>query len=162
MISSDDLLFVLTLIGALGCGLMAGVFFAFSAFVMNGLAQIEPDQGITAMQSINITVINPIFLGVFLGTAIDCVFLIFHSVLHWHNPDSHYLLMGSLFYLAGTLMVTALYHVPKNNALASIDPTHPESVKLWKDYVERWTRWNHVRTASSLAATASLTLALCN
>ncbi len=34
MATPDQLLFVLTLFAALGCGLMAGVFFAFSAFVM--------------------------------------------------------------------------------------------------------------------------------
>ena len=47
----DNLLFVLTLSSALGCGLIAGVFFAFSAFVMRALARLEPAQGMAAMQS---------------------------------------------------------------------------------------------------------------
>ena len=50
--------FVLTLLAALGSGLIGGVFFAFSAFVMKALARLRPDQGIAAMQSINVTVLN--------------------------------------------------------------------------------------------------------
>jgi uncharacterized membrane protein len=61
-------LFALKLFSALGCGLIAGVFFAFSVFVMSALARLQPAQGIVAMQSINIRVLNPLFLGVFMGT----------------------------------------------------------------------------------------------
>ena len=64
----DDVLFALTLVSALGCGLMAGVFFAFSACAMNALARLSPAQGIAAKQSINIAVINPVF-GVASGPA---------------------------------------------------------------------------------------------
>jgi hypothetical protein len=35
----DGFLFVLTLLAALGCGMMAGVSFAFSAFVMKALGR---------------------------------------------------------------------------------------------------------------------------
>jgi uncharacterized membrane protein len=49
----DGLLFVLTLFAALGCGLVAGVFFAFSTFVMKALARLPAEQGIAAMQAIN-------------------------------------------------------------------------------------------------------------
>lgn len=63
----DALLYLLTLLSALGCGLIAGVFLAFSAFIMKALTRVAPAQGILAMQSINIVVINPWFLGVFFG-----------------------------------------------------------------------------------------------
>src|SRR5258705_6992637 len=43
---------------ALGAGLVAGVFFAFSSFVMAALARLPPAQAIAAMQSINVTVVN--------------------------------------------------------------------------------------------------------
>lgn len=65
----------LTFIAAIGSGLIAGVFFAFSTFIMSALARLQPPQGIAAMQSINITVINPWFMMVFLGTAMVCLFL---------------------------------------------------------------------------------------
>ena len=77
----DELLFTLTLITALGSGLVAGVFYAFSTFVMKGLARLPSAQGIDAMQSINITVINPRFMGAFFGTAAACVLVIVFSLL---------------------------------------------------------------------------------
>ena len=36
-----------------------------------------------------------------------------------------------------------------------------DGVIHWAEYVSGWTSWNHVRTAASLAAAASLTIALC-
>jgi uncharacterized membrane protein len=69
---SDGLLRVLTLISALGSGLMAGFFFAFSVSVMKALSRLPPAQGIAAMQSINVVVINPVFLIAFFGTAAAC------------------------------------------------------------------------------------------
>ena len=45
----DRLLFALTFLSALGSGVMAGLFFAFSAFVMTALARIAPASGIAAM-----------------------------------------------------------------------------------------------------------------
>jgi uncharacterized membrane protein len=65
----DGLLFALALVSALGCGLMAGAFFAFSAFVMNALARLPPAQGIAAMRSINVAAITPAFTGALFGTA---------------------------------------------------------------------------------------------
>jgi uncharacterized membrane protein len=47
----SGILYVATLVGALGCGLVAGIFFAFSRFAMAGLRRLEPAQGIAAMQS---------------------------------------------------------------------------------------------------------------
>ncbi len=45
-----ELVFILALCAALGCGSMAGVFFAFSTFVMRALARLQPALGIEAMQ----------------------------------------------------------------------------------------------------------------
>ncbi len=153
--------FALKLFAALGCGLMAGVFFAFSSFVMNALARLEPRQGIAAMQSINITVINPLFFVAFLGTAAACIFLAVSSLLRWHQPGAAYLLLGSLLYLVGTVLVTIVFNVPLNNALATVAPGSTTGASLWVNYLANWTIWNHVRTTAALAAAASLTIALC-
>lgn len=53
------LAYAVTLIAALGCGLVAGVFFAFSSFVMPALKRLPPAQGISAMQSINRLAVAP-------------------------------------------------------------------------------------------------------
>jgi uncharacterized membrane protein len=148
------------LIGALGCGLIAGVFFAFSAFVMKALAALPPVLGVAAMQSINVAVINPWFLGAFLVTAATCILLTVLSVLRWHKPGAAYLLFGTALYLLGTVMVTILFNIPRNEALATVDPTSPDAANVWAEYISGWTTWNHVRTAAALAASGSLTIAL--
>jgi len=73
---------------AIGSGLIAGVFFAFSSFVMPALRRLPAAQGVAAMQSINIMVLNPMFLGVFLGTAIGCLLLVVIALLNWHKPGA--------------------------------------------------------------------------
>ncbi|MEH2182344.1 anthrone oxygenase family protein [Nostoc sp.] len=160
MVIIDNLRFPLTLFTALGCGLVAGVFFAFSTFVMNALARLQPKEGIIAMQSINITAINPLFMLALFGTAVACIFLAVSSVLKWHQPSAAYLLIGSLLYLIGTVLVTITFNVPLNDALAIAKPDSTESANLWARYLTNWTFWNHVRTIAALAA--ALTLALCD
>ena len=150
----------LTLLAALGSGLIAGAFFAFSSFVMKALGRIAPAEGIVAMQSINVVVLNPVFLSVFVGTAAACGIAIVFSWLRWNQPGAVYLLAGALLYLIGTFLVTMAFNVPRNDALAAVAPTDPESAKLWASYLSSWTAWNHVRTVAALAAAASFSLAL--
>jgi uncharacterized membrane protein len=154
--------FTLQLFSALGCGLMAGVFFAFSTFVMRALARLPTAQGIAAMQSINITVLNPWFMIAFLGTAIACILLTISSLSKWHQPGAAYLLLGSLLYLVGTILVTIAFNVPLNDALAAFKPDSTDGANLWARYLTNWTIWNHVRTIAALVAAALFTIALCD
>ena len=89
----DELRFSVTVIAALGCGLIAGVFFAFSAFVMDALARLTSAQGIAAMQSINVKVVkSPFpFLAVLFGTAAACVLL----VVTWNHVRTVAALSGA-------------------------------------------------------------------
>ncbi|MBW4580796.1 MAG: DUF1772 domain-containing protein [Tildeniella nuda ZEHNDER 1965/U140] len=154
--------FALKLLAALGCGLVAGVFFAFSTFVMNALARLEPKQGIGAMQAINITAINLLFMLVLFGTAALCLLLAVSSFFTWHQPGAVYLLVGSLLYLIGTVIVTIAFNVPLNDALATVKPDSADGASLWSHYLTHWTTWNHIRTVAALAASAVLTIALCD
>ena len=156
----DQIVFVLTLLAALGCGLVAGVFFAFSTFVMKALARLSPGQGIAAMQSINVVVINPWFMTAFLGTAVLCIVVLILSLLRWHATGVACLLVGAILYLVGTLVVTIAFNVPRNEALARVISTDAEAPALWTRYVAEWTAWNHVRAAAALAGAAAFTLAL--
>jgi uncharacterized membrane protein len=148
-----------TLVSALGCGLIAGVFFGFSTFVMKALGNLPPPQGIAAMQSINVVVINPWFMTAFLGTGVVCLIVLIASLLRWQDPATPYLLAGSVLYLVGTVLVTMLFNVPRNNALAAVAPNTSEAAALWAPYLSSWTAWNHVRTIAALAASALLTIA---
>jgi uncharacterized membrane protein len=43
-------------------------------------------------------------------------------------------------------------NVPMNTALARVAAASPEAARYWPESVSRWTLWNHLRIASSLAA----------
>lgn len=143
---NDKFLFFLTLSSALGTGLMAGAFFAFSGFVMSALSRLPADQGITAMQSINVTAVTPAFMTTLFGTAAACGMLVVISLSIWHRRSSGYLLAGSLSYLL---------------AAAVTAPGAPESAIFWVNYVASWTAWNHVTAIGALTASALLIAALC-
>jgi len=157
---ADRYVNALILLSALGSGLVAGVFFAFSSFVMKALGRLPAYEGIAAMQSINVVVINPAFLGVMLGTAALCAVLVLVSLLNWGDQRSASLLIAGLIYLLGTVLVTMAFNVPWNNALAAVDPASAEGARLWAQYLDRWTLWNHVRGAAALVTAAMLTIAL--
>ena len=140
--------------------LSAGIFFAFSTFVMRALALQPSASGIATMQSINITVFNPWFYSAFFGPAVACVALAVVALRHWGQPGAVYLLIGSLLYLIGTIGVTGLGNVPLNDALAVMQPTSAEGAQLWNRYLSDWTLWNHVRTVAAFLAAALFTFAL--
>src|SRR5687767_8238217 len=91
-----------TLVAALGAGLIAGVFFAFSTFVMPALARLPAAQGIAAMQSINITVMNRWFLAAFMGTTLVCLAVIVQSCFSIREVHSWLRIAGALLFLIGT------------------------------------------------------------
>jgi uncharacterized membrane protein len=155
----NNSLATITFIAAIGSGLIAGVFFAFSTFIMSALARLQPPQGITAMQSINITVIDPWFMTAFLGTAAACLFLAVFALFNWHQSSAVYLLVGSLLYLVGTFGVTMVCNVPLNDAVAIVKPDSTEGEALWAKYLTDWTFWNHIRTIAALAAVTLFTIA---
>ncbi len=156
----DGLQLYLVVATALACGLMSGALFAFSSFVMAGLKRLPSEQGIAAMQSINITAVTPVFMIALFGTAAGCIAVAVSAVVNWKQPASIYLLIGAGLYLLGVILMTAAYHVPRNNALAATSPTASEAARVWSRYLTDWTRWNHLRTISALAAAAALTIAI--
>ncbi len=145
-------------LAALGAGLMAGLFFAFSTSVMSALGRIPPPAGMAAMQSINVTILNPVFFAVFFGTALLSVVLIVGVLAGWSDMSAAPLLAGSVLYLAGCMAVTILFNVPLNNALAAADAAGGAAV--WSRYLAEWVPWNHVRTVACLASCAAFIQAL--
>ena len=143
---------LLVLVAAIGSGLVAGVFFAFSNFVMKALVRVTPEHGISAMQAINITVINPWFLGLFLGTGVVSLLLAIRALFLLEHDAALYMLSGSLVYIFGCIVVTIVCNIPRTERLASLPAASPGSVNAWMDYVSSWTLCNHVRTTASLAA----------
>jgi uncharacterized membrane protein len=156
---------VLTLLAVLGCAMMAGVFFAFSAFVLKALGRLPQAQGIAAMEAINVAAVTPAFMAALFGTAATCGALVVWALLAWallawDERFAPYLLVRGALYLVGTILLTIAYHVPRNEALARVEPHSADAESYWRRYLSGWAAWNHVRAAASLAAAATLAVAL--
>jgi uncharacterized membrane protein len=157
----SGVLYAATLATALGCGLVAGVFFAFSSFVMASLKRLPSAQGIAAMQSIIIVAVTPAFMTALFGTAAACLGLAGWALISMGGAPLALVLIGCALYLLGTIGVTIACNVPLNNRLATVHPQGADAADYWAKYVTKWTAWNHVRTVAALAAAALLTVALC-
>ena len=157
---TDGLTGALTFIAAIGSALVAGVFFAFSSFVMKALARIPPPQGIAAMQSINKLAVTPAFMTALFGSALACAGLAAWGVVSWGERPAPWLLAGGVLFLMGAIVVTIAANVPLNDALAATRPDGTGAADRWRSYLGRWTAWNHLRAAAALAATGLLIVAL--
>ncbi|RFU85236.1 DUF1772 domain-containing protein [Streptomyces triticagri] len=156
----DGPYFILTLLTALGCGLMAGVFFAFSTSVMRALGALPAAQGIAAMQKINVVIVNARFLAVFVGTTVLSVVVAVVTLVESPDPGRIELWLGCLLYLVGSFGVTGAANIPRNKALDELDPEAPASAEHWARFLREWTVWNHVRGGAALAACVCLVLGL--
>ncbi len=150
----------IVLAALLGSALMAGVFFAFSSFIMKALADRPVSEGIAAMQSINVVVLNRSFLGAFLGTALISATIAVLAILTWGTSAAPWILAGSLLYFFGTFLVTAWGNVPLNDELAAVSAVERDAIQVWERYLDRWTTFNTVRTVAAVAAVFSFTIGL--
>jgi uncharacterized membrane protein len=149
----------LTTVAAVGAGVSGGVFFAFSTFVMKALGRLPAAEGISAMNAINKAAPAPLFMLALFGTGAVSIAVSAEALRHLDQRWAVYVLTGTALYLA-CLILTVVYHVPRNNALALVDPTGPGAAHAWAQYLSSWTGWNHVRTVTALAGSAAFILAL--
>jgi uncharacterized membrane protein len=145
---------------AIGCGLMAGVYFAFSAFVMTALARLDQASGISAMNAINVVILRSLFMPLFLATTLTSAVLVAMALLRLSEPGAAAMLAGGFLYVLGMFVVTMVFNVPLNDALAAVDPASAGAASHWSRHLESWTMWNHVRTAASTAAFALFVIAI--
>ncbi|EJT02903.1 anthrone oxygenase family protein [Rhizobium sp. CCGE 510] len=147
-------------VAAIGSGLVAGIFFAFSTFIMTAFARIPAEQGIAAMNAINVTIVRSPFMGLFVPTAILCIVISVLALIDWRGGTSTLMLAGAALYLLASFLSTIIFNVPMNDALEKVSGSEAEAVELWTAYVRDWTWWNHVRTVASLLASVAFVRAL--
>lgn len=131
-------------IALLGAGLVTGLLFAFSNFVLQSLGDLPDDEGMYAMQRINERIINPLFLLLFLGTPVLCTAIAVSMLYTLGDSGALLKLAGAIFYMAGPFSITVLFNVPLNNRLAAADLS--DAGEVWPSYQAQWQRWNHRRT----------------
>lgn len=151
---------ILLWFAALSVGIMAGVYFAFSFFVMQSLDKIERPTGIAAMQSINRVIQKSLFLPLFFASSLACLILAVLGMMNWGEPGAWQMAIGGALYGIGMLVVTIAGNVPLNNALEAVDAASPEGETMWQRYMRQWLPWNHVRTVSCAISTGLLIAAI--
>lgn len=149
----------LILLAVISTALVAGIFYAFSTFIMQALLRLDPREGIKAMQSINVVVLNPLFFAAFFGAGAASIAAAIAAGLAESSGALVTTVVGAALYLIGCIGVTAGGNVPLNEQLKSTNPTEEDAAQVWANYGARWTKWNHVRTAASLAASIAFALA---
>ncbi|MFT4121299.1 DUF1772 domain-containing protein [Bradyrhizobium sp.] len=145
---------------AIGCGLMAGVYFAFSTFVMTALGRLDQAAGIAAMNAINVDIVRSPFMPLFLGTTVAGAALAVMGALRISEPGAASMIAGGGLYVIGMFVVTVAFNVPLNNALAAVGASTPDAASVWAAYLKDWTFWNHVRTVASVLASVFCIVAL--
>lgn len=148
---------ILLWFAAIGCGLIAGIYFAFSTFIMTALGRMDEGGGIAAMNSINATILGSLFMPLFFGTTLASAALVILALVVWGQPGSTVMLAGGLIYVIGMFASTLVFNVPLNKELTRVGEAAAE---VWARYLKKWTFWNHVRTVASTAACAGFITAL--
>ena len=155
-----NLAFPLALLTAILTALGTGSLFAFSNFVMGALNRLPPANAISAMQSINIVVINPLFMVAFMGAAVCFAALAIAAVAQPWSATTLLVLAAALLYIIGMIGVTMIFNVPLNNGLATVDPSSADAPSIWSAYHGGWQMWNHIRTTAGTLSLVLLILAV--
>jgi len=141
---------VLLWTAALSSGLIAGVYFAFSGFIMKAFAKLETAQSVTAMNAINEIILRSLFMPVFFASSIISLLLIVAAIAYWDEAGAGLALIAGMVYFIGMFVCTVVFNVPLNNALSRLGPASDNAQQAWSHYLKNWTKWNHLRTVSSL------------
>jgi uncharacterized membrane protein len=139
--------------------LNAGIFYAWSFTVMNGLDAADPAVAIAAMQSMNESIRNGPFALAFFGAPVAAALLALAlSIL---RRPGRLAAWAGLAGLAATAAITVTQHVPWNQELAALPPdlAAEKAAAVWAGFSDRWTPMNHVRALTSTAAVAMLAVA---
>ena len=121
-------------------GLLAGLYFAYAVSVMPALRSMDDATFAAVMNRINVVIVNPVFLTVFLGAPALAV-----ALLAWDR--SSWAIAGAALAVV-TLLVTVVFNIPLNNALAAGGE---------RDAFETpWVLWNVVRTLTGTAGLVCL------
>ena len=145
---------------AISVGIMTGVYFAFSAFIMKSLDEIEAPEGMIAMQSINRIIVRSLFLPIFLASSLASIAIIALVLFGPSTLGAKWALMGSGLYVVGMFIVTIAGNVPLNDQLESTDADGPDGAEMWSLYLAKWMAWNHVRTVACTVSLILLILAI--
>jgi uncharacterized membrane protein len=123
----------------------SGLLFGYACSVMIALDRQEPATAIRVMRTINVVIVNPVFLAAFLGALPATLMAAGAAHLAGRDAAAGWFLAAFLVYGAGTFGVTVAFNLPLNDALARAGDAPAD---VWKRYAPAWNRWNVLRTAA--------------
>jgi uncharacterized membrane protein len=154
---------IILLVTALVTALISGLFYAYSVSVNGGLGRLPDANYLSAMQSINREILNPLFFLSFMGTLLllpVCTFM------HYSNPPAlrfYCLLAATFIYAIGVFGVTVMGNVPLNNMLDGYNIANATAEELSRQraaFEIPWSRLHSVRTLANVAALVLVLVAL--
>lgn len=125
--------------GRITSGLLAGTYAAFLLAVMPALHRQTDDVFVAVMNRINVAIVNPAFVTLFLGAP-----LLAAALLRWQRTPTA---VAALVAALAALVITVAANLPLNKALADDGARG--------DFERPWVFWHAMRT---IAATAAFTL----
>ena len=133
--------------GTVGAGLIAGLFFAFSTAIMPGLAHASDRTFVQAMQEINVAILNPLFLLVFVAP-IPAL-----GVAVFTGPSRPWVIAALVLYVV-CFAITMAGNVPLNDALLAVgQPESEAAIRSAREVFEdSWNRLHLIRTVAVIAA----------
>lgn len=147
----DSMIALSLTVAAIGASLMAGVYFAFSGFIMRALDQLGAAQAADAMNAINEVILCSWFIVLFFGSTLLYGVLAAVALFDTGLAGRWLLSAAGLIYVVGMFLCTAMFNVPLNNHLADAHRDSNAKAETWTHYFKHWTRWNHLRSVCSLA-----------
>jgi uncharacterized membrane protein len=139
----------LSLATAFGSVVTGGTLFGFSAFVLPALRRLPTAEAVSAMQAINVQAPRSVLMLPLVGSALGSAAIVVLALVRSDTPNRGWLLAGAAAGLL-TFVITAVYHVPHNDAFARLDPAASAAATAWRHYIGGWAWWNHARTATAL------------
>ncbi|WP_299436486.1 DUF1772 domain-containing protein [uncultured Aquimarina sp.] len=143
-------------------GLSAGLCFTWSNTITIGIGNLENYGYLSAFQQMNRTILNLTFFSVFFGP----FFLGLINLYVFKNASNSLvwaLLLATIIYFFGVVLVTIFGNVPLNEILDETDliSTSAEDLKTLRNTFEvKWNRLHLIRTISSTSSFLLLLLAL--
>jgi uncharacterized membrane protein len=144
----------LALLSLLLSSALFGFFYAWVCSTMWGLDTADPRVAIAAMQAMNASVRNLVFAPVFFGTSVVLLFTTLTLLITKQRAAALWFGLATGFTGLLGVFLTAVIHIPMNEALALIDiPSDIDAARsIWNDYSPNWQFWNQIRTITTGSA----------
>jgi len=157
MMSFSNLIFIAT---ALTTALIAGLFYAYYCSVNPGLSKLGDTEYISAMQAINVAIVNPVFLLSFLG---PLLLLPFSTYLQFQESISlkfWFLLAATFLYYLGGFGITVFGNIPLNDSLAGFNLAEASQEIISRQRIKFEDPWNRLHNIRTLACIVTFLLVI--